>query len=205
MRKILLLIIIIVFASCNKSKCRPYLDAVRDGSIPRKTTTLTLSDNLIYELDYVRDQLYNEERFFCFGYLEQDYATFNKAADVILAGNNYKNVHTIDLLCDGADICHDKPANASNIKGLLVQYADEENRAWMDHINLITGEKKSYRDSGGYASIKMYLLMEKSGLGQHPSCIELRNKDRDMRKLSIISRWDDKLYLEAIAHKKSSK
>jgi hypothetical protein len=81
MRKILLLIIIIVFASCNKSKCRPYSDAINDGSIPRKTTTITLSDSTTYELDYVRDhEGYRDKPFFCYGHLELDNNAFAKAA-----------------------------------------------------------------------------------------------------------------------------
>ena len=206
MKKSLLIVVLIALLfSCGKEKkCRPYLDAVRDGSIERKTTILTLSDSLTYEMDYVRDQMYNDELFFCFGLLEQDNKTFKKAADVILAGMNYKNVHTIDLLCDSADICHGQPAKYDNAKGLIIQYADDDNRAWIDHVNLITGEKKTYRDSGGFASIKMYLLMEKIGLSQDPSMIEISNKDIELKKLFVISRADDDLYKEAIAHKKSS-
>jgi len=193
-------LLIILFSAlaitgCRKEepKCRPYLDAVRDGTIPRKTTTVTLTDSLKYELDYVRDQDYKDYPHFCYGHLELNKTDFTTALAAVTKKYNADSTHHFYMLAQGADLCNNAPLKADQIKYLQVHYIDKYNNGWLDFINLSNDKTTSYRDSG-YASVAIYLLMKKSGITNLPSTTEFRNKDFDRLKIKRVKPKDDPLY-----------
>jgi len=197
MNKLLTLFLLLAFCGCKKSTsaCRPYLDAVKDGSIPRKTTQIKFSDSLSRELDYVRDQMYKEKTFYCFGYLELNRAAFLNTVKDYIKSYDPATVYSVDFIGKGKNICSGDSIDPSDIKALLVYHTDKDSYLTLDYVNLATGTKESNRISNVYASVSMYHIFEKSKIKDKPFLVTVKDKDiKDDGHIRFISKRDDRLY-----------
>lgn len=197
---IILLSVVFLATGCKKSepvsKCRPYLEAVKDGTIPRKTTTVNLTDSLSYELDYVRDQEYRDYPRFCYGHLELNANDFRTALAAVTRKYSADSTHRFYMFAEGADICNKDTLKAKQIKYLLINYIAKDKTTWFDFVNLTTGITTRHPDSGA-ASVYIYLLMKKTGITHLPSNTTFKNKDFDFSNVRLLDRKDDPLYPEA--------
>ena len=194
---LLLLSALLITVGCAKSepasKCRPYSEAVKDGTIARRTTSVTLSDSITYELDYVRDQDYKDYPHFCFGFKELNDKDFRTALSTVTKKYDADNCSRFYMLAEGANICNKAILKKEQIKYLLVHYKDKDNYGWFDFVNLSNNKTESYRDSG-YASVSIYFLMKRTGITEFPSTTEFRNIAFDFTNVKRLDRKDDPLY-----------
>jgi len=185
----------LAITGCKKeeAKCRPYLEAVKDGTIPQKTTTVNLSDSLTYTLDYVREQDYKDYPHFCFGYKELNHINFKTALHTVAKKYSIDTTYGFYILSEGSDICNNGILNLNQVKYLLVDYFDKDNNAWFDFVDLTTGKTESHQNSG-LASVSIYFLMKRTGIVNLPSMTEFRNEDFDRAKGKWLSRKYDPLF-----------
>jgi hypothetical protein len=199
MNKLLTLLLLLALYSCNKEPaCRPYLEAVKDSSVTHKTTIVNLNDSLSYKLDYVRDQMYMEKTFYCFGYLELHRKKFQEVVAACIKGYNPSSVIKINLIGKGKNICSGDKIDPADIKAILVYYLDKDNYLNLDYTDFVKGVKESHKVSGSYSSVSRYYIFEKSRINDKPFAVTLRDKDfKDDGKMRLISKSDDEVYKES--------
>jgi len=202
MNKLLTLLLLLALCSCSKEPaCRPYLKAVKDSSVTYKTTIVNFNDSLSYKLDYVRDQVYQEKAFYCFGYLELNRKKFQEAAVACTKGYSPSSVIKINLIGKGKNICSGDEIDCSDIQAVLVYYLDKDNYLNLYYTDFTTGVKESHKVSGSYSSVSRYYTFEKSRIKDKPFTVTLRDKDfKDDGTMRLISKSDDEIYKESTSN-----
>lgn len=197
MKKVFFVLILATLFSCKKeSTCRSYSDAIKQGDVERKTTVLNVNDSLSFELNYVRDQLYKEKMPFCYGRLELENDAFGKIISVIAPQYSSKKVVAVTLCGEGVNICNSEVYNLDDIKSYLVYYIDVGGNVFLDFYNKNTGVVETYPVSNVYATVKMYFLMERSGIVNYPSSIDIVNTSVKGENFKFINKLNDTLYLK---------
>lgn len=162
--------------------------------------TFVFNDSLSHELEYVRDQMYKDSVFFCFGHKDLQQKQFEQVALNFIQGYNFKNVLKIELLGKGKNICFNETISKADVKGVLLGYLDDDDNFWMDYINFKTGIKEKHRASAMYASVSKYFLFKKTSVTNKPSLIDFRNKSFETsRTINTISKASDPFFKEAHA------
>lgn len=184
---------------CEAQTCRSYKEAIADGSVPFKTTTLKFDSGLQFELDYVRDQEnYRQYPYHCFGYADLPVSTIKKALSTHLNTYNTEDIVCVQLYCKGAAICDNEPITDSNIEHIQVCYVDENGNAVTDYINLAQNTTEHYKISSLYASASIYYLFDVANITNNPSIIRFQNIDFDKsRKINYIKQKDDHYFMKA--------
>ncbi len=198
MKKTLFTICIIFLAAFTaKAQCITYSQAIKNGTQPYKTTTLTVNDSLVYELEYVRDQDgYRDFPFHCYGHLELEEKDFSDVCREYIKDYAVDSVGHIYLIGDGRDICNGETVSSSDIKGVLLYYVAPDGYLTLDHINFETGEKTSRKVHNATSSVTTYCIFEQQKPQENALVIALYNKDFNP-KFKTIKRRNDLLYLEA--------
>jgi hypothetical protein len=202
MNKLLTLFLLLALCSCSKEPaCRPYLEAVKDSSVTHKTTIVNFNDSLSYELDYVRDQMYREKTFYCFGYLELNRKKFQEVAAASIKGYNPSSVIKINFIGKGKNMCRGDKIDLADIQAILVYYLDNDKYLNLDYTDFTTGVKESHKVSGSYSSVSRYYIFEKSKMKDKPFTVTLRYKYfKDDGTMRLISKSDDEVYTESTSN-----
>lgn len=196
----ILCLLTILMASCSRSgTCRPYSEAIKDGSIERKYTHLVINSDTL-ELDYVRDQIYKDTVPFCYGNIDLEQKDFELATESFLKGYDPEKVRAVLLFCEGKDICNGDVVSLDDAHYLYILHVDGKNNGLIDYVNIATGQNETHYVSDFYASVTIHHLMNKSGIKKHPSAVALYNSSFNRERLLKVnwtSKGKDMLWHEA--------
>lgn len=198
MKKTLLTICLIFLAAFTaEAQCISYSQAIKNGTAPYKTTTLTVNDSLVYELEYVRDQAnYRDFPFHCYGHLELKEKDFSDACREYIKDYAVTTIAHMYIIGDGRDICNGETVSSNDIKGVLLYYVAQDGYLTLDHINFETGEKTSRKVHDATSSVSIYCIFGLQKPQDNALIIGLFNKDFNTEYRAIKKR-NDLLYLEA--------
>lgn len=208
MKKIALFIILTLTVSCKENKektvakCDPggYKAAMKRGEVPNKTTTLIVGDTT-YTLDYVRD---HEGKWSAYGNLElggDDFKAFLIRTQLSSSYQKPEKVHSVVLFGEHDDIEKAVPLQWQHIACYAVVYTGKDNYATLDFKDERYKVMETYRISQSYASVKDYLLRQRSGITDNPCIVEIKNTDADRDNVMMILQSEDILYQKARAAK----
>jgi len=195
----LLLTVVFMACSCKQSSCMSYSEAIKKDMAEGKATIFIIEKDTL-ELEYVRDQVYNDTIPFCYGNLDMKKENFKKVTKQILKDYNIDNVRAVSFFCEGKDICNGDIVSIDDARYLYIAYIDNENYGIIDFVDLKTGKKQTHRVCDFYASVSIYNLMEKTNIKNYPSNVSIYNNGIDkerIMKINFVSKRNDKMWQEA--------
>lgn len=196
MKKLFLLLIILtafVFRVENPTSCRPYIEAVKDGTASTVSSSILFNDGSERQLDYVRGQDYRDYPHFCFGYVELDIKEYTALLKKLTPRYSADSTYAIYALAQTDNLEAGDAVHQENIRYLMAKYRNSRGDACLDVINLNDNTVESHGDSG-YASAHIYLQMQKTGFKNTASVTEIRNTDFDKSTLQFLPSLKDPLY-----------
>ncbi len=190
------------FISCSKQKekeCLSYEEAVAQGKIEHKTSSMIVNDSLRFTLDHVLDK--NDEKFgfgyYCVGSLDLAQNDFNTVATTFLKGYNLEKVNQFIPHFEGIDLCKGGvPDIPKDVKGYMVYYCNDENYVLADYVNLATGDKETYQVSEAYGTVKVHYLFKSVTSKNLPGAISIKNKGFILQpsQVKFLKKEQDTLY-----------
>ena len=196
MKKLFFLLIILTaftFRFENPAPCRPYIEAIKDGTASTASASIVFNDGSERQLDYVRGQDYRDYPHFCFGYLELGKKEYTQILDKLMPNYSAESTYAITAFAQGDNLEEGNSLRQGNIRYLMAKYRNSRGDACLDVVNLSNNTVESFGDSG-YASAHIYLHMQKTGLKNTPSQTEIRNVDFDKSTLHFLPVAKDPLY-----------
>lgn len=196
MKKLLFLLIVLTaftFRFENPASCRPYIEAVKNGTASTASSSIVFNDGSERQLDYVRGQDYRDYPHFCFGYLELGNKEYTQILNKLTPKYSADSTYAIAAFAQGDNLEEGNSLRQGNIRYLMAKYRNSRGDACLDVINLSDGTVESHGDSG-YASAHIYLHMQKTGFKNKASVTEIRNTDFDKSTLQFLPSLKDPLY-----------
>lgn len=204
MKRLLLMMIPALMISCTDkkdeavSKCLPggYKEGIKRGLVPYKTTTVQVNDT-IYKLDYVRD---HKGKWPAYGNLEmtgENFKGFLKHAGLSARYPDAEKVRAVTFFAGGDTIEKAALLQWKNILCYDVVYIDADGYAALDFTDEKHAVKETYRISQSYASVKDYLLRQRSGVTDNPCIIDMVNEGCALEGAKRVWQSEDVLYQKA--------
>lgn len=192
MKYIYLFVMCSLLASCKEEKsCLSYDEAVAQGVIDKKTSSIKINDTLSYTLKFVMDKENGKHGYYCTGLLELQQYDFNKAAG-FLKDYDYTKIAQLIVFFEDTDLCKGEIPAMKDVKAYMVYYVDKDNYLTTDYY---APHKKTetYRVSDIWGGVVVNQLFE-SGIKNLPSVIVVDNMSFDISKTKMIKKNQDQLF-----------